>query len=170
METPTRLLMRGVRGCPLTAGRARRWGAGVYSLINHMEYTRSPSKALPLSRLGPIVGIYCVHRVDSTLAAACHSVFAYQSRVEFLLMRREGPSGGKRSRGAGRRRSERHGDAPRRSQAGAWAPEGQCQPAAHFTRRLKIAAQKLALGSTALPNLWRTRLKIRKSRPRGRLG
>ena len=114
--------------------------------------------------------LYCVHRVDSTLAAACHSVFAYQSRVEFLLMRREGPSGGKRSRGASRRRSERHGDAPRRSQAGAWAPEGQCQPAAHFTRRLKIAAQKLALGSTALPNLWRTRLKIRKSRPRGRLG
>ena len=151
METPTRLLMRGVRGCPLTAGRARRWGAGVYSLINHGIHAFAIESSTVEQAGANRWDLYCVHRVDSTLAAACHSVFAYQSRVEFLLMRREGPSGGKRSRGAGRRRSERHGDAPRRSQAGAWAPEGQCQPAAHFTRRLKIAAQKLALGSTTLP-------------------
>ena len=145
-------------------------GCVPYSLINHGIHAFAIESSTVEQAGANRWDLYCVHRVDSTLAAACHSVFAYQSRVEFLLMRREGPSGGKRSRGAGRRRSERHGDAPRRSQAGAWAPEGQCQPAAHFTRRLKIAAQKLALGSTALPNLWRTRLKIRKSRPRGRLG
>ena len=137
----------GVRGCPLIAGGARRWGAGVYSLINHGIH-RSPSKALPSSRLGPIVGIY----VDSTLAAACHSVFAYQSRAEFLLMQRESLSGGKRSRGAGRRRSERHTET-RHHASTSWcvAPEAQCQPAAHFTRRLY--PHRSSLGSTALQNL-----------------
>ena len=99
-----------------------------------------------MSRLGPIVGIY----VDSTLAAAYVSLCSRLSKqsYEFLLMRRESLSGGKRSRGAGRRRSERHGDAPRRAIT-SWcvALEGQSMSASSTLHPAPIAYSRTEASS-----------------------